>query len=166
MLLLCWWSNRCWQLDFSGLSAFSNSSLNIWKFMVHKLLEPDLENFEHYFPSVWHERNCVVIWMFFGMAFGIGVKTDLFQSCGSCWVFQMCWHIEFSTFTAASLRTWNSSIGIPSVPLTLLVVMLPKAHLTLHSRMSGSRRVITLSWLSGSSWSVFIVFLCILPSSP
>ena len=166
MLLLCWGSNRCWQLDFSGLSAFSNSSLNIWKFMVHKLLELDLENFEHYFPSVWHERNCVVIWMFFGMAFGIGVKTDLFQSCGSCWVFQMCWHIEFSTFTAASLRTWNSSIGIPSVPLTLLVVMLPKAHLTLHSRMSGSRRVITLSWLSGSSWSVFIVFLCILATSP
>ena len=37
----------------SGSSAFPKSSLNIWKFMVHVLLKPDLENFEHYFASVW-----------------------------------------------------------------------------------------------------------------
>ena len=36
----------------SGSSAFSKSSLNIWKFMVHILLKPGLENFEHYFDSV------------------------------------------------------------------------------------------------------------------
>ena len=36
----------------SGSSAFSKSSLNIWKFMVHVLLKPSLENFEHYFASV------------------------------------------------------------------------------------------------------------------
>ena len=36
----------------SGSSAFSKSSLNIWKFMVHELLKPDLENFEYYFASV------------------------------------------------------------------------------------------------------------------
>ena len=36
----------------SGSSGFSKSSLNIWKFMVHKLLKPGLENFEHYFTSV------------------------------------------------------------------------------------------------------------------
>ena len=36
----------------SGSSAFSKSSLNIWKFMVHILLRPGLENFEHYFTSV------------------------------------------------------------------------------------------------------------------
>ena len=35
-----------------GSSAFSKSSLNIWKFMVHILLKPGLENFEHYFTSV------------------------------------------------------------------------------------------------------------------
>ena len=34
--------------------------------------------------------------------FGIGMKTDLFQSCGHCWVFQICWHIEWSTLTASS----------------------------------------------------------------
>ena len=36
----------------SGSSAFSKTSLNIWKFMVHVLLKPGLENFEHYFTSV------------------------------------------------------------------------------------------------------------------
>ena len=51
---------------------------------------------------------------------GIGMKTDLFQSCGHCWVFQICWHIECSTFTVSSFRIWNSSAGIPSHPLALL----------------------------------------------
>ena len=83
------------------------------------------------------------------------MKTDLFQSCGHCWLFQICWHIECSTFTASSFRIWNSSTGIPSPPLAVFVVMLPKAHLTSHSRMSGSRWVITPSWLSGS-WRSFL----------
>ena len=59
--------------------------------------------------------------------FGIGMKTDLFQSCGHCWIFQICWHIECSTFTASPFRTWNSSTGIPSLPLAFFVAMLPKA---------------------------------------
>ena len=82
--------------------------------------------------------------------FGIGMKIDLFQSCGQCWVFRICWHIECSTFTTSSFRILNSSSGIMSPPLVLFVVMLPKAYLTLHSRMSGSRWVITWSWLSVS----------------
>jgi len=53
----------------SGSSAFSNSSLNIWKFLVHLLLKPGLENFENYFASMWDEYNCVVFWTFFGIAF-------------------------------------------------------------------------------------------------
>ena len=53
----------------SGSSAFSKSSLNIWKFSVPILLMPHLENFEHYFASVWDECNCLVVWAFFGIAF-------------------------------------------------------------------------------------------------
>ena len=83
------------------------------------------------------------------------MKTDLFQSYGHCWVFQICWHIECSTFTASSFRIWNSSTGTPSPPLALFLVMLPKAHLTSHFRMSGSRWVITPLWLSGS-WRSFL----------
>ena len=134
----------------SGSSAFSKTSLNIWKFMDHILLKPGLENFEHYFTSMWDECNCALVWAFLALPFfGIEMKTDLFQSCGHCWVFQICWHIEHSTFTASSFRIWNSSAGIPSPPLAFFIVMLPKAHLTLHSRTSGSRSVITPLWLSG-----------------
>ena len=50
---------------------------------------------------------------------------------------------------------WNSSAGIPSPPLALFVMMLPKAHLTSHSRMSGSSWVITPLWLS-RSWRPFL----------
>ena len=73
--------------------------------------------------------------------------------CGYCWVFQICWHIVCSTFTASSFRIPNSLTGIPLPPLALFIVMLPKAHLTLHSRMSGSTWVITPSWWSESQTS-------------
>ena len=53
----------------SGSSAFSKTSLNIWKFTVHTFLKPGLENFDHYFPSMWDECNCAVVWAFFGIAF-------------------------------------------------------------------------------------------------
>ena len=53
----------------SGSSAFSKSSLNIWKFTVHVLLKPGMENFDHYFASMWDDSNCVVVWAFFGIAF-------------------------------------------------------------------------------------------------
>ena len=83
------------------------------------------------------------------------MKTELFQSCGHCWVFQLCWHIECNTFTASSFKIWNSTTGIPSPPLTLFVVMLPKAYVTLHPRTSDFRWMITPSWLSGS-WRTFL----------
>ena len=82
------------------------------------------------------------------------MKTDLFQSYGHCWLFQICCHTECSIFTASSFKIWNSSTGIPSPPLALSIAMLPKAHLT-YSRISGSRWVITPLWLSGS-WRSFL----------
>ena len=129
---------------------FSKTSLNIWKFSVHILLKPGLENFEHYFTSMWDECNCVVVWAFFGIAFlRDWNENEPFPFLWPLLSFPICWHIECSTFTASSFRIWNSSTGIPSHPLALLVVMLSKAHLTSHSRMSGSRWVITPLWLSG-----------------
>ena len=91
--------------------------------MVHLLLKPGLENFERYFTSVWDECNCAVVWAFLTLLFfGIGMKTDLFQSCAYCWICKICWHIECSTFTTSSFRIWNSSTGTPSPPLALFVV--------------------------------------------
>ena len=83
------------------------------------------------------------------------MKPDLFQSCGHCWVVQICWHIGCSTFSASSFRIWNSSTGIPSPPLALFIVMLPKPYLTSHSRMSSYRWVITPLPLS-ESWRSFL----------
>ena len=74
----------------------------------------------------------------FGIVNKAEIEVFLELSC-------FCWHIECSTFIASSFRIWNSSTSIPSPPLALLVVMLPKAYLTLHSRMSGSRWVLTPS---------------------
>ena len=53
----------------SGSSAFSKTSLNIWKSTVHALLKPGLENFEHNFTIMCDESNCAVVWAFFGIAF-------------------------------------------------------------------------------------------------
>ena len=104
----------------SGSSAFSRSILHIWKFMVPILLKLGLENFKHYFASVWGERNCVVVWTFFGIAFLWDWKENWsFPVCGHCWVFLICWHIEWSTFTTSSFRIWNTATGIPSPPLAL-----------------------------------------------
>ena len=88
------------------------------------------------------------------------MKTDLLQSCGHCSFFQTCWHIKCSTVTVPSFRIWNRSAGILSPPLALLVVMLQKAHVMSHSKMSNSRWVITPSWLSGSL-NLFVQFFCV-----
>ena len=125
--------------------------------MVHVLLKPSLENFEHHFTSVWEECSCAVIWAFFGIVFPRDWNENWpFPVHSHCWVFQICWHIECSTFTASSFRIWKSLTGIPSPPLALFVVMLPKAHLTSHSRMSRWVWVITPSWLS---WVMNIFFV-------
>ena len=60
-----------------GSLAFSKSSLNIWKFLIHILLKPSLENFEHFFTSMWDECSCAVVWAFFGEGNG----TPLQYSC-------------------------------------------------------------------------------------
>ena len=139
----------------SGFSAFSKTSLNIWKFTVHILLKPGLEHFEHYFANVWDECNPAGVRAFFGISFPRDWnETDLFQSCGYCWVFQICWHIACNTFTASSFRIWNSPTGITSPPLALFIVMLPEAHLT---QTSWKASIIwpLLEFLKASKWLVF-----------
>ena len=77
-------------------------------------------------------------------------ETDLFQSCNHCGVFQISWHTERSILTASLFRILNCSAGIPSPPLAMFLAILPKAHLTSHSKIPGSRWVTTPSCLSRS----------------
>ena len=94
----------------SSSSAFSKSSLFTWKFSVHVLLKPSLKDFAYNLASMWKECNGMVVWTFFDIAlFGDWNENWPFQSCGHCWVFQTCWHIECSTFTVSSFRIWNSA---------------------------------------------------------
>ena len=63
------WNSLAFSMIQRIISAFSKTSLNIWKFTVHVLLKPGLENFKHYFTSMWGKCNCAVVWAFFGIAF-------------------------------------------------------------------------------------------------
>ena len=60
----------------SSSSAFSKTNLNIWKFTVHLLMKPGLENVEYYFASMWDKGNYVVVWPFFGI-FSLGTEWKL-----------------------------------------------------------------------------------------
>ena len=77
----------------SGISQFTYYWSLGWRILSITLLACEMsaivQYFEHYLAFPF---------------FGIGMKTDLFQSWGHCWVFQICWHIECSTFTASSLH--------------------------------------------------------------
>ena len=115
----------CFFYDPEDPLAVCKSSFNIWQFLVLVLLKPSLKDFEHNLASMWNVCSCMVIWTFFGIVLlGIGMETDLFQSCGHCWVFEICWHIECSILTASSFRIWNSSAGISSPPVALFTVIL------------------------------------------
>ena len=134
------WSMYCWSMA--------------WRILSITLLSCEMS------------ANCVVVWAFFDIAFLWDWNENWpFPVLWPCWVFQICWHIECSTFTASSFRTGNSSTGILSPQLALFVVILPKAHLTLHSRMSGCRWVITPHDYLGHEDLFCIVLLCILTTS-
>ena len=108
------WFMYCWSLD--------------WKILSITLLACEMSAIvkysEHYLALPF---------------FGIEMKIDLFQSCDHWWIFHICWHIECSILTTLSFRILNSLVEILSPPVALVIVMLPKAHCTLHSRMSSSR---------------------------
>ena len=87
----------------SGSSAFSSSGLNILKFMVHVLLKPCLDNFEHYFASVWDECNCAAVWTFFGITF--------LWDWNENWPFPVLWPLlSFPNFLAYWVQHFHSII--------------------------------------------------------
>ena len=87
----------------SGSSAFSKSSLNIWKLSVHLLLNPCLENFEHYSASVWYVCNCVVVGTFFGIVF--------LWDWNENWPFPVLWSLlSFPNLMAYWVKQFNAII--------------------------------------------------------
>ena len=87
----------------SGSSAFSKSSLYIWKFLVHVLLKPSLKDFEHYLASVWNECSCAVVWTFFGVALLWDWKEN--------WPFSVLWpQLSFPNLLIECVQHFNSVI--------------------------------------------------------
>ena len=142
----------------SPVFSMIHQMLAIWSLIPLLFLNPASTSGSSQFTLCWNlscrilsitllamEISVTVRWLEHSLTLPfLGIRMiDLFRSCGHCWVFQICWHIECSTFTASSFRIWNSSAGIQSPPLVLFLVMLLKGHLTSYSRMSDSRWVIT-----------------------
>ena len=81
-----------------GSSAFYKSSFNIWKFSVHTPLKPTLENFEHYFASVWDECICAVVWAFF--------STACLWDWNENWPFPVLWTKTINRRMLDSTKKW------------------------------------------------------------
>ena len=126
---------------------------------------------------MWDECNCAIVWAFFGIAF--------LWDWNENWHFPVLWPLLsfpnlltywVQQFHSIIFQDWNSSTGIPSPPLTFFIVMLFKAHLISHSRMSGSRWLHIPGYLALGEWSQHhdyfghedlfcTVLLCILATS-
>ena len=98
------WSSIYFGSLISGSSAFSKSSLYIWKFLVHILLKPSLKNFEHYLASMWNECNYTVLWTVFGVAF--------LWDWNENWPFPALWWplLSFPSFLAYWVQHFHSII--------------------------------------------------------
>ena len=83
-------------------SAFSKSTLYIWKFSVRILLEPSLKDFEHYFASKWNEHNCMIVGIFFGISFLLNWNEK--------WPFPFLWLQQIPNLLAYCMQHFNSII--------------------------------------------------------
>ena len=87
----------------SGSSAFSKTSLNIWNFTVHLLVNLGLDNFEHYFMNMWDECNYAVVWAFFCISF--------LWNWNENWPFPVLWPwLSFPNFLAYWVQRFHSII--------------------------------------------------------
>jgi len=103
--------------------------------MVHVLLKPGLENFKHYFASLWDECNCAVVWAFFGIAFLWDWNENWpFPVLWPLLSFPDLWHTECSTITASSFFYsfsvysfhvfFISSASAQSIPFLSFIVLI------------------------------------------
>ena len=98
----------------SASSAFSKTSFNIWKFTVHVLLKPGLENFKHYFTSMWDECNFVVVWAFFGIAF--------LWDWNENWLFPVLWQsVSFKLLYEIKYKCFEGNIWFAKTFLSMVV---------------------------------------------
>ena len=87
----------------SGSSVSSKPRLYFWKFSVHILLKPSLNDFERNLASMWNEYNCIIIWTFFGIA--------ILQDWNENWTFPVLWPLlSFPHLLTCWVQNFNSII--------------------------------------------------------
>ena len=168
-------SHPLWSPSPPALNLSQHQGLFKWVSSWHPLpfLNPACISgsswFMYYWNLVWrilritllHKHNCIIVGLFFGIAFLLGLEWKLtFSSPVTTAQFS-----KFANILSAELLQHHllrfEIAGILSPPLALFAVMLPKAHLTSHSKMSGSGWVTTASWLFGSLRPfLFLFFYC------
>ena len=132
----------------SSSSVFSKPSLYTWNFLIHVQLKSNLKYVEHYLASMWNVHNCAVVWTFFGT----GMKTDLSQSCGHCWVFQIYWHIECSTFSSVQSLSCIQIFATPRTAVCQASLSITNSQsllklMSIESVMSCNHLTLTASFL-------------------
>ena len=129
----------------------SKSSLNIWKFVVHVLLNPGLENFEHYFASMGDECNCAVVWAFFGIAF--------LWDWNENWPFSVLWPLlSFPNFLAYRVQHFHKGFGVVNkaeVDIFLEISSFFNDPKDVGNLISGSSVFLNPVRTYGSSWFTY-----------
>ena len=127
------------------LQARLQQYVNCWS-MTWRILNINLKERVQVYSSLNILSHCPSFELKWTHSFSSPVATGEF--------FLICWYIRCSTLTATSFRILISSSEISSPPLALFVISFAKAHLTSHSRMSGS------SWVPTPSlpWSLRLFF--------
>ena len=128
--------------SISGSSWFTYYWSLAWRIMSITLLACEMRAIVWWFEFLWH---CLSLGLEWKLNFSIPLLSfpNLVAYC-------------VSPFTASSFRIWNSSTGIPSLPLDLFVVMLPKSNLTSHSILGD--------WSHHHDYlvmKIFFVLLCV-----
>ena len=132
------WSNRCWQFDLWFLCLFL---VQLKHLEVHGsyTVEAWLGKFLHYFACMWNKYNCALVWAFFGIAF--------LWDWNENWPLPVLWQLlSFANLLPYWALSQHHLFGFE-------IVQFP--HLNSHSRMFGSRWVVTPSWFSGF-WRSFL----------
>ena len=112
----------------SDSSAFSKSRCSNWKFSVYILLKPGLENFEHYFSSMWNQCSCAIVWIVFGIAF--------LWDWNENWLFPIIWPlVSFPHLLPFEGRFEPATIYLPKVENTAF---------TIRAQFPGSQKNVSL----------------------
>ena len=98
-----------------------------WTSEVHVLLKPSLENFEHYFSSMWNDCNCVVVWTFFGVAFFWDWNENWPFGGQKSKIMVLSGYVPFGGFRGESISLFPQFLEAACIPWLLILSSISSA---------------------------------------